>query len=148
MADDDMNARASELNLNVLPGPFAPSDVSITNGMDILNLDTYDDDDIHKTSIVLREKVVIVGENCVGKSSLVQSFLASMNTRILNTHQNHRQGQRQMQVQESVHTFATPVPNEFDGKYHMTTGMDFHIAQVPVTDTNIIVGKCHVCVRV
>eukprot|EP01083_Nonionella_stella_P171704 587127_1 len=70
----------NELNLRSIPPPFACSDVTMDEFKNI-------DDDIDckglnlgadlsaQEKIVLREKVIIVGESCVGKSSLIKSFV-------------------------------------------------------------------------
>ncbi len=70
----------NELILRSIPRPFACSDVTMEEFKNI-------DDDIDCKSlnlgaelsaqekVVLREKVIIVGESCVGKSSLIKSFV-------------------------------------------------------------------------
>jgi small GTP-binding protein len=88
-------------NINVEPSPFAPSDLSISG------IDTSQSS--HKNSIILREKIVIVGDAAVGKSSIVQSFLS--------------------QGSENFH----------NNKYLMTTDVDLNVKQVPIPDTNITV---------
>ena len=52
-------------NLNVLPEPFASSDVSIRGT----------ETDVILDDVIVREKVAIVGDETVGKTSIVQSFL-------------------------------------------------------------------------
>lgn len=88
-------------NLNREPSPFAPSDLSI------LGIDTSQSS--HLNSIILREKVVIVGDAAVGKSSLVLSFL--------------------LQGTENLN----------NKRYLMTAGVDLHVKQVPIPNTNITV---------
>lgn len=58
-------AAVDKRNLNVLPEPFASSDLSLKG----IETDVAFDD------VLLREKVVIVGDEGVGKTSIVKSFL-------------------------------------------------------------------------
>ena len=64
-------------NINIEPERFAPSDLSVHDLQ--IDLDTS-----HQTKLVLREKVVIIGDDRVGKSSIIrvlnsglQSYLKS-----------------------------------------------------------------------
>lgn len=88
-------------NINREPSPFAPSDLSI------LGIDTSQSS--HVNSIILREKVIIVGDAAVGKSSLVQTFL-SQGTDVLN-----------------------------NKHYLMTAGANLNVKQVHIPNTNITV---------
>ena len=93
--DDDNN------NITREPSSFAPSDLSISG------IDTSQS--LHVNSIILREKVVIVGDAAVGKSSLVQSFLS--------------QG----------------AENLNNKNYLMTAGVEMNVKQIPIPNTNITV---------
>lgn len=88
-------------NITREPSSFAPSDLSI------LGIDTSQSS--HVNSIILREKVLIVGDAAVGKSSLVQSFLSHGADNLNNKH------------------------------YLMTAGVDMNVKQIPVPNTNITV---------
>ena len=55
---------ANNLNLNVLPQPFAPSDLSVDGIDPEIALDT----------ILLREKVIVLGDAAAGKTSLIKAF--------------------------------------------------------------------------
>ncbi len=93
--EDDIN------NINKEPSPFAPSDLSI-EGFDC-SLTS------HRNKIILREKVVLLGNAAVGKSSLVQSFISSVTENINNKH------------------------------YLMTAGVNLNVKQVPIPNSNITV---------
>ena len=103
--DDSRSSSSSSSNNNNNihrePSPFAPSDLSI------LGIDTSHSS--HRNSIILREKVVIVGDAAVGKTSLVQSFLSQRTENLSNNH------------------------------YSMTAGVDMNVKQVPIPNTNITV---------
>ena len=88
-------------NIKIVPAPFAPSDLSIEGFDDSLTS--------HRNQIILREKVVIVGDETVGKSSLVQSFVSSVTENMNNKH------------------------------YLMTSGVDLNVKQVPIPNSNITV---------
>jgi len=52
-------------NLNVLPEPFSSSDLSL------IGIET----EVSFNEVLLREKVVVVGDECVGKTSIIKSHL-------------------------------------------------------------------------
>ena len=92
--DDDRN------NINIEPSPFAPSDISISG----INTPKSSS---HLNTIILREKVVLVGDSTVGKSSLAQSFLS--------------QGIEMLSNRE----------------YSMTSGVDMNVKTVHIPNSNI-----------
>lgn len=98
---DEYDSDDGNSNLNQDPSPFAPSDLSITG------IDVYQSS--HINSIVLREKVLIVGDATVGKSSLVKSFLSQG---VVKTNHNN---------------------------YLMTSSVDMNVKHVPIYNTNITV---------
>lgn len=55
-------------HLTIKPEPFASSDVSIA-GIEEFSLDT-----LHRDTIVLREKVILVGDATVGKTAIAKAF--------------------------------------------------------------------------
>ena len=88
-------------NITKEPSPFAPSDLSIL-GIDISQSS-------HVNSIILREKVVIVGDAAVGKTSLIQSFMSQGAENLNNKH------------------------------YMMTSSVDMNVKQIPISNSNITV---------
>ena len=57
--------KSDQRNLNVLPEPFSSSDLSL------FGIET----EVSFNDVLLREKVVVVGDECVGKSSILKSHL-------------------------------------------------------------------------
>lgn len=58
-------------SLNAIPSPLASSNLSIV-GMDDSSFDS-----VHRNLVVLREKIVIVGDATVGKTAIAKAFISN-----------------------------------------------------------------------
>ncbi len=115
---DINNSIQTNNNINKAPSAFAPSDLSIGG----IAIDTSLSS--HCNSVILREKVVIVGDESVGKTSLVRSFLSLSHS---HSHSHH-------QGMEGKFKSRTSSTGRYirDEDYQMTVGIDWNVKQVPI----------------
>lgn len=103
--DNTIKNNNNNNNIHKEPSPFAPSDLSIS-GIDT-SLSS------HYNSVILREKVVIVGDESVGKTSLVRSFMSNQGMGMDGT--------------------SGSIRNQ---DYQMTAGVEWNVKQVPIMKNN------------
>ena len=69
--EDNDESNGYDINIDVPPDPLAPSDLTI-DGIDETSFDTS-----HQSKIILREKVVVIGDSTVGKTALIKSLISN-----------------------------------------------------------------------